>query len=893
MVCSLLALAAGGVIVGDEVRVEGDYLTLLIAPGEGGAIAELGLRATVGNFAGQGGLLMEGFGVGSYYVPNRRLNEQLEVDEAITERPVLYYSYDCDGPNIRGLHVIRTMEPIPDEASIRVQWKVVNKGDESQWIAPWVRNSTAPGGKFSTGDRIDIPTRHGIIQADHTGYYTASRNWISATDPIEQNTIYAVFNANQTHSFLTLWEPDRKRSGFHTAFVPQMLEPGGVWETTYRLNAVRGLKHVDFASDEIAVQIDYKPGQLVLLVATAKVLKNVHIHTSIVAENGRVWKLPAKRFDIDPNRVVRCAFDWTAPGPGVYDLLARLSIGSDQPLPLGLDTAPPHEGIDTQFVVGSPGTVSMEPWTDAPFALDRGPRTLERTLAYRGDTAIWFEHSLEKIFREDVPKPLGQPDPVARIQLAHNERESFQIVIRPPADTDLFDVDVHVSDLIGAETSATIPARHIRVANVAYCPIRIPSYFEGPTGEWPDALPPFQRFTARGARCSPVWVTVYAPLGIPPGVYRGPLVITAVPSPPIHLTIEATVYGFDLPMTPALKTDFGFWPQNAHDAAQAQGCTLSRQGLIAQFVANAAEHRVTLREPAQFPAASTSYADELRRFEPRLKELRALGATTFSVPAALLDSPGQLELANAFVAENALGHRAFCQIASEPLSPEWPKLVERMHLWQDLAPTIPLMVTTRGLQPFLAAPADIWAVHTPVLDTLNNKPILERIQEGKEVWWYVNHSPPRPYANFFVDFAGIEHRILFWQAWALGIAGVHYWSVSYCMPGQDPYLDQGDVTPVNGDGLLVYPGKDGPVDSIRWEIIRDGIEDYDYLTILKDRMRRVSKAGGHEALLERAAEACDLKELVPDLVTFPRDPDRLEAKRSAIAQMIVELDQAL
>ena len=98
-----------------------------------------------------------------------------------------------------------------------------------------------------------------------------------------------------------------------------------------------------------------------------------------------------------------------------------------------------------------------------------------------------------------------------------------------------------------------------------------------------------------------------------------------------------------------------------------------------------------------------------------------------------------------------------------------------------------------------------------------------------------------------------------------------------------------DVTPVNGDGFLVYPGPEGPVNSIRWEVIRDGIEDYDYLVLFMNRFRKRNAADGAEALMDRAAQTLDLRELVPDLVRFPRDPSVLTKKRDDIARMIVEL----
>ncbi len=38
-----------------------------------------------------------------------------------------------------------------------------------------------------------------------------------------------------------------------------------------------------------------------------------------------------------------------------------------------------------------------------------------------------------------------------------------------------------------------------------------------------------------------------------------------------------------------------------------------------------------------------------------------------------------------------------------------------------------------------------------------------------------------------------------------------------------------------GDAWIVYPGKEGPLDSIRFEAMRDGIADYELLCQLKER----------------------------------------------------------
>ena len=81
--------------------------------------------------------------------------------------------------------------------------------------------------------------------------------------------------------------------------------------------------------------------------------------------------------------------------------------------------------------------------------------------------------------------------------------------------------------------------------------------------------------------------------------------------------------------------------------------------------------------------------------------------------------------------------------------------------------------------------------------------------------------------------------------------GTNYWSQT-----TDPWLDpvtfisgfdcsEGYV--LNGEGSLMYPDAtaqrrytgqpdvQGPVSSIRFELLREGIEDYEYLWMLKDK----------------------------------------------------------
>ncbi len=117
----------------------------------------------------------------------------------------------------------------------------------------------------------------------------------------------------------------------------------------------------------------------------------------------------------------------------------------------------------------------------------------------------------------------------------------------------------------------------------------------------------------------------------------------------------------------------------------------------------------------------------------------------------------------------------------------------------------------------------------------------KRNEAGDRIWWYYCWEPPMPYANVFIDMDCFYHRVLTWQQYLHGINGMLYWSTTYWEYGSPwevtstvPYLSPYCF----GDGSLFYPGDrvgiDGPVGSIRLEILRCAIEDYQMFTLAAD-----------------------------------------------------------
>lgn len=153
--------------------------------------------------------------------------------------------------------------------------------------------------------------------------------------------------------------------------------------------------------------------------------------------------------------------------------------------------------------------------------------------------------------------------------------------------------------------------------------------------------------------------------------------------------------------------------------------------------------------------------------------------------------------------------------------------------------------------------------------------IERRRAEGKLTTFYTWANPLYP--NTVTASAPIGARMLPWVSAKNNLDGYLRWA--YNSWPQDPYTDP-SYRYRQGDEYLVYPGENGPVSSIRWELFREGQEDFALLDLLAtrggmDHPARVAALAAvnpaatpgpavYEALLDaRAAVIAALEELPP------------------------------
>ncbi|MDY0165704.1 MAG: DUF4091 domain-containing protein [Thermoguttaceae bacterium] len=164
-------------------------------------------------------------------------------------------------------------------------------------------------------------------------------------------------------------------------------------------------------------------------------------------------------------------------------------------------------------------------------------------------------------------------------------------------------------------------------------------------------------------------------------------------------------------------------------------------------------------------------------------------------------------------------------------------------------------------------------------------------REGYELWLYtVGIYQEGSLPNKTVDVALIETRLLHWLNYRYRLAGYLHWG--YNAWTDDPLGAPGKH---RGDGWHVYPKPGGLLDSLRSEQMRAGIQDYECLRLLEDKIAEL-----RDELSPRAADLIDparrgveiASQVVRTYTDFSRDPDVLYAARRQAIEEACDLARA-
>lgn len=239
---------------------------------------------------------------------------------------------------------------------------------------------------------------------------------------------------------------------------------------------------------------------------------------------------------------------------------------------------------------------------------------------------------------------------------------------------------------------------------------------------------------------------------------------------------------------------------------------------------------------------------------------------------------------------------AYIYTIDEPGWKSFPQVKQAFELAHSAAPKLKTLLTygygaSKPIEPGAPRYADLAGyvdIHVPHSDCYEPVYLKKRQQIGDEIWAYVCISAQRPYLNCWgIDYPGMDHRLLFWQFFDHDITGFLYWQITYWKV--DPWQDTLTYPGGNGDGSLIYPGKEGPVDSIRWELCRDGTEDYDMLVMFRDATTALGARGAKVA----TDPYLQFPHLTRSWTEYSEAPELLEKQRLLVGDRLELLTRRL
>jgi hypothetical protein len=508
---------------------------------------------------------------------------------------------------------------------------------------------------------------------------------------------------------------------------------------------------------------------------------------------------------------------------------------------------------------------------------------------------VWVASPWQHVLKTTAP---GRQERITLIAAA-NEYEPARIIVRA-GDQALPEVSLTVSDL--RRPDGSIAAANITLYREHYLNVFKPSYAStAPIGWYPDALIPFQdpqtgqppvgaKYCAAPytieANCNQgYWLDVYVPKGTKAGAYRGEATITSAGKTVAQVPVTLTVRGFALPDTIAMQSCFG-----------SLGSRLAKQNNVAPGSAELAAiedlyidaflaHRAVPGSLGNiWPAVNEdgtmddSQTGERLRVMVEDKHVNAL-RLPFSWGAGPEKCQAQLRALAGYLRQKGWLDLAYVYMRDEPNDAEEYETVRQQGACIKQAdPGIARMCTEQTVTSnpewgTLYGAVDIWC---PLWGLWDEATARQRQALGEEMWSYTALCQ-RTAPFWQIDFPPVVYRAPFWTSWHYDIKGFLYWSSVYWDPYEDVWSKPHFRDKYWGEGMLVYPGTEagikGPVPSIRLKLVREAMEDFEYMTLAA----RQGKKAQVDAIVDGISTS---------FTKWSQDPEEYMQAREALARLI-------
>lgn len=497
------------------------------------------------------------------------------------------------------------------------------------------------------------------------------------------------------------------------------------------------------------------------------------------------------------------------------------------------------------------------------------------------------------------------------LRCAANEYEPFRVIVRAGV-APLPEVSLNVSELRGPV--GVIAAGNLTLYREHYFNMSAPSpRSTAPAGWYPDALIPFvdpqtgQDITEAKYDATPYtveancnqgyWIDLFVPSNTAAGQYRGTVTVTTAGKQLATVPVQLTVWDFALPDTIAMQSNFGRLGMEVAMKLSIDPGGPTFAEVKDLYIDTMLAHRAMLCDLGNiWPVVKDDGTVDDSATGERLRKLvEEKHVNALRLPfnkRSTLDSTDSEKCKRAYAAyagylrQKGWLNLAYMHLMDEPKKAEDYETVRRQAALVKAAdPEIRRMCTEQTITSNpnwgnLYGAVNVWC---PLWGLFDERTAKERQAAGEELWSYTALCQGKEKTPFWqVDFPPVSFRAPFWISWHYGIDGFLYWSSVYW--GSDTDADVSDVwnKPLFrdaywGEGMLLYPGGEvgikGPAPSIRLKLVREALEDYEYMALAAKR--------GHKAEVDKI-----VNRLARSFQDWERDPEAYLKAREQLAGLI-------
>ncbi|MEA4822734.1 MAG: DUF4091 domain-containing protein [Clostridiaceae bacterium] len=227
--------------------------------------------------------------------------------------------------------------------------------------------------------------------------------------------------------------------------------------------------------------------------------------------------------------------------------------------------------------------------------------------------------------------------------------------------------------------------------------------------------------------------------------------------------------------------------------------------------------------------------------------------------------------------EEGMEKNAYFHVSDEPSVDHLEQYKNVGGYLKSLIPGFPVMDALSNYDFYATGAVDL-----PIPATNHIEPFLEN--HVPNLWTYYCCGQNIDVSNRFLAFPSARNRVLGVQLYKFHIVGFLQWGYNFynsCLSRTkiDPFrvTDAGEAFPA-GDAFVVYPGKDGPLSSIRLEVFHEALQD----------MRALQLA---ESLCGRERVLRELEEGIEPITfrKYPHGDAWIPAMRERINQLIASV----